>query len=488
MVSGGYWLNVTGDGFGVEAGDVVSVEIGGEPSPEVRWLSSSLLMARVPPGSGSDLPVVMVRRDGARSNAGEFSYEVLDVLRVDPAYLLAGVGNVTLTVFGSNLGVSEADISSLSVGGYECVSVQLVSESEMSCSLRNVDDWSRSEVQVTTRFGRTYKFDGVFTGLSAPVVSYANPAVASSGEIITIVGRDFTRAGSEDPQRDISSVSIGGIGVTNYTVVDSQNIQAMVPTGIGSGLSIAVRSSTGRQSSVANVFAYTRPSVSQLEPTYIFGGEAGARIRLVVEHVGFVAGDLERVDVVDPALGEELLAPCNDSLSVDYASGVVECTIPSTSGLRLDPEEAYVRVVVGGQQSLSAVSVNGMQVIGAPTVDLVQPGEGPNEGGTPIVLTCDRIGDADDATALQEVLFNGVSVPFTRTGARTISISSVQGAGSGILIEVVTRGGLVSVPPGRFSYEIPEVSAVEPAYSLIGDFEADFVVRGSGFGSEAAHV
>lgn len=85
-------------------------------------------------------------------------------------------------------------------------------------------------------------------------------------------------------------------------------------------------------------------------------------------------------------------------------------------------------------------------------MELVQPSEGPNEGGTDVVLTCDRIGVFEDDTAVLQVLFNGNSVGFERTGTRTLAIKSTPGAGTGILIEVVTRGGLASIPPGQFQY------------------------------------
>ena len=199
-------------------------------------------------------------------------------------------------------------------------------------------------------------------------------------------------------------------------------------------------------------------------------------------------GDLERIDLVDPAIGEELVAPCNESVSINFTTGDVACTLPSTYPARLDPEGAFVRVTVGGQQSLSAGTVNGMQIIGAPTVDLVQPSEGPNEGGTQIVLTCGRIGDESDTTAVTDVRFNGQAVPFSRTGRRTIQIESIPGAGAGRLIEVVTRGGLASIPPGRFSFEVPEIADVRPAYSLIGEFLANFTVTGSGFGYDTEDV
>lgn len=197
-VAGGYWVNITGDGFGTEPLDVIGATVGGVASPVARWISSSLVMAQVPPGTGTDLPVVIQRRDGARSDPGTFSYQSLEVVQVEPPYLLAGVGNVSVRIIGSNLGVETADISDMQVGGYECRPFELQSSTSARCNLTDVDNWFRSEVQITTKFGRTFQFDQVFTGLSAPVVSYVEPSVALAGDTVTVFGRDFTWPGSPD--------------------------------------------------------------------------------------------------------------------------------------------------------------------------------------------------------------------------------------------------------------------------------------------------
>lgn len=51
-VAGGYWLNITGTGFGIASGDVVDVTIGGIPVPQVRWFSADMITVQVPPGVG----------------------------------------------------------------------------------------------------------------------------------------------------------------------------------------------------------------------------------------------------------------------------------------------------------------------------------------------------------------------------------------------------------------------------------------------------
>lgn len=87
-------------------------------------------------------------------------------------------------------------------------------------------------------------------------------------------------------------------------------------------------------------------------PRYLFWGEKGVRLRLKAAHIGFAVGDLEQIAVVDPSPGNDFIAPCNESVAVEYNTGEIECTIPTTDMLRQDPEEAYVRISAGGQYSL----------------------------------------------------------------------------------------------------------------------------------------
>lgn len=143
--------------------------------------------------------MVVKRRDGARSTAADFSYEELSVSRVEPPYLLAGVGNASVSVFGSDLAASPADIASLQIGGYRCESMLVVGTEELVCNLTHVDEWATSEVHVTTRFGRSYEFEGIFTGVNAPVVLYVEPPVAAAGAEVILSGRDFTHSGSSNP-------------------------------------------------------------------------------------------------------------------------------------------------------------------------------------------------------------------------------------------------------------------------------------------------
>lgn len=281
-IEGGYWLNITGDGFGLNAGDLRGVLVGGREADATEWLSPTRISALVPSGVGSGLDVVAIRRDGGRSNAGQFSYEDPEITAVEPPYLLAGVGNVSVELVGSNLGMSPEDIADASVGGYRCAALTEVSPGRVVCRLTTVDDWYRSEVEITTKFGRSFTFDDVFTGLPAPVVTYVDPAEASAGSTVVFTGRDFTRTGSTDGQEDIQEVTIGGVPVDGFEVLTSSTISAVVPRGVGKDLEIAVVSSTGRESAVPAAFAYSPPIVSQLYPRYIFGGEAQARLKLTV--------------------------------------------------------------------------------------------------------------------------------------------------------------------------------------------------------------
>lgn len=140
---------------------------------------------------------------------------------------------------------------------------------------------------------------------------------------------------------------IGNVAVASYAVLDSTRVRAVVPDGVGRGLSVSARSSTGRLSLADDVFSYGLPEVELREPAYLFRGETGARVLLYVSNAGFQAGDLESVELVDVSGDVETVAPCNESVSVDYQTGIVECVLPSTGSI-VGSDATHFRVTVGG--------------------------------------------------------------------------------------------------------------------------------------------
>jgi len=79
---------------------------------------------------------------------------------------------------------------------------------------------------------------------------------------------------------------------------------------------------------------------------------------------------------------------------------------------------------------------------------------------------------------------NNIEVPlFKWVSPTTIEFQLLPGVGTGIPIDVSTRGGKRSAVNLGFSYEFPEVLSVEPPYALTGSFETSFTIRGTGFGT-----
>lgn len=169
-VDGGYKINVTGRAFGVRPGDVSSVWFGDTREASLRWISDELLEVGVPPGAGQSLKLVVERRDGLRSTGGVFSYAMPAVSRVDPAFLVPGVGDVTVSVLGSHLAQSLDDITSVRVGGYACTDLAVVSSGELRCALSGVGGWPAQGVEVSTPYSAPLYFESAFEGFASPRV------------------------------------------------------------------------------------------------------------------------------------------------------------------------------------------------------------------------------------------------------------------------------------------------------------------------------
>jgi len=183
-IDGGYVLSLRGDGFGSASTDVLGVTVGTVEAISVSWNSSTLVQVVVPPGIGTDLPVVLRRRDGLRSVPIRFSYATPVVARVVPPFLLPGIGNTLVTLLGNNLATRRSDILRLAVGNYECSQITVFNSSAVSCALLAVDLWTTSVISLTDSVGARQSFNGIFIGLPEPRVVRSRPAVAAAGDTV----------------------------------------------------------------------------------------------------------------------------------------------------------------------------------------------------------------------------------------------------------------------------------------------------------------
>jgi hypothetical protein len=77
---------------------------------------------------------------------------------------------------------------------------------------------------------------GVAPPTPAPTITSASPAAGGPGASVTITGSGFT---------DASSVTIGGVAVTSFTVVDDTTITTTIPAGISGLVNVVVTTAAG---------------------------------------------------------------------------------------------------------------------------------------------------------------------------------------------------------------------------------------------------
>lgn len=70
----------------------------------------------------------------------------------------------------------------------------------------------------------------------------------------------------------------------------------------------------------------------------------------------------------------------------------------------------------------------------------------------------------------------------------SITCNAPAGAGAGLPVQVVTRGGRQSVSNNLFSFEAPTVTAIEPSVVLTGTVSYNITITGTNLGIAAADL
>lgn len=267
---------------------------------------------------------------------------------------------------------------------------------------------------------------------------------------------------SEGPQAGGTSVTLTGAHLAGATVVhfgartaDSfkvkspDELQAISPEGMGK-VPVTVTTATGTSSPTAAAeFTYVPPpTVSAISPTV--GPEGG--------------GTAVRITgtSLTGATGVQFGAGAAESYNV-ISSGTVEAVAPSGSGT--------VNVVVTTPYGTSStVAGDQFAYIAPPSVAGVNPGSGPESGGTAVTITGDNFNEATGGD------FGSSSAAFKVTSNNSTEATVPSGHGS-VSVRVTTPYG-VSTQDGQFSYNPPP----SPSISLsVGPYHGngayDFAVQ-----------
>jgi hypothetical protein len=290
-----YTFDVYGSDFGRPTELPSALSIGGFACPNMVFLNSShLRCVEMPaPANGAwKATTVSVTVGGQKASAAIFRFAGAPQLSgVNPSTgSVAGGYNITVT--GSDLGTSAADVSSLSVGSRECLAVFYVSSSEIKCVVP-VGVGSSLAVSFLSSKGVTSQLDGAF--------SYALPAVTSVSPSYVMVGSrnyNLTLDGVNlATPLDVPEVIIGGSSCSTVEVVSSERVRCLELVASSGFVGSAVVLRHGTVVSVTTqglITTYGIPVVLALSPAS--GTTAGGtRVRVVGSNYGRVNSDITQV-------------------------------------------------------------------------------------------------------------------------------------------------------------------------------------------------
>ena len=268
---------------------------------------------------------------------------------------------------------------------------------------------------VTLPTGSNKAFRGVSfaPAMPAPIITSFTPTsgFANGTVTVTVTGTDFTGA---------TAVTLNGVVVAGYTVVNGTTITFVVPSGATSG-AIAVTTATGTGTSTGTftvIVPNPVPTITSLTPSTTVAGSAG--FTLTVNGTGFISGT--GVNFNGTALATTFVSATQLTAAVPASAVAMAGAYPVTA---TSPAPG------GGTSAAATFTVT----TPAPTITSFTPTSG--GPGTSVTLTGTNL---TGATSVRIGTFAVTN--FTVVNATTITFVAPNGTGSvNGLISVTTPGG-----------------------------------------------
>lgn len=222
-----------------------AVTLNGVAVPSFTVASATTLTFVVPAGATSGAVAVTTQGGTATSTT---SFTVLAAPAVASFAPASGPVGATVTVTGSNL----TGATAVTLNGTTITNFAVVDAATLTFV---VPAGAASGVVAVTTPGGTATSTTSFTVLAAPAIASLAPASGPVGTIVTVTGSSFTGA---------TAVTLNGVAVPGFTVVDAATLAFVVPAGATSGV-VAVTTLGGTATS-ATSFTVTVPV---LAPTIV---------------------------------------------------------------------------------------------------------------------------------------------------------------------------------------------------------------------------
>lgn len=418
--AGGDFLTLTGTNFGADGG-VVTID---GVVMQVESYSDGSIVVVVPPGSGSDLEII-VTVNGQSSGALLFSYDP-PVLETAVAASFPTAGGTLLTLTGDSFDTN----GTVLIGGEECVPVSYTTD-KIVCELP--PGTGTQDVQLTTA-------DGKVSNLLP--ITYAPPTITSigpggvepteGGSMISITGKNFGSAPS-------SSVTVGGLDcavVTNTNTEITCVLQPLTgPTTLARGFGPVVVTTDG-QASQGVTLGIIKPSLSALSS---YTGSSAGGYTITVDGSSF--GDSQTPFTVTV---DGVTLPLEAVTARDHTQ--LEIVVPPGSG------SVHIVVTLLGQVSNALVFT-----YDPPTVTSVTS-DGPlsTSGNTLITINGDSLGTAGTIDV------GGGDCVVVDWSASQIVCEAPLGTGIDNQVTVTNSIGEQVVAPDTVDYKAPTIGTIFP--------------------------
>jgi hypothetical protein len=237
-------ITITGTNFT----DATNVSFGGQLASSFTVVSPTTITAIVGLGASG---VVSVTVPGGTASVSGFTY-------IPPAPVINsfapqnGSEGTLVTISGSNF----TGTSSVSFGGVPASSFTVVGPSLITASVGN---GASGQVAVTTSGGTGSKSGFTFIQPAPTIISFT-PTTAAVGATITITGTNFSGA---------TSVSLGGIAATSFSVISPTTITAVVGTGASGIVSVTTPGGTATKAGFTFIPA---PNITSFSPASATAG------------------------------------------------------------------------------------------------------------------------------------------------------------------------------------------------------------------------
>lgn len=278
----------------------------------------------------------------------------LAVLGVDPPY-----GAMTGGTFIKVQGTGFVPQMKVKVGGGECLSVEVASKTELTCTTPpgNV---GTAEVKLSNPKGQDSSKKNGFDYLPPPTFSSVYPPGSdlAGGQTITITGTGYYAG---------VTVTTNGVACT-VTVISPTSIQCVTgASGPGSG-PIVITNADGQSVTTGNIFTFApAPVISSIAAPNTFGPLAGGTV-ITINGSNFVSGATVTV-------GGAACAPV-----VFISSNQLSCTTPPGAA-------GTATIVVTNPDTVIGVFPNAFLYQGPPTVVSITPTQGIATGAVPTTVT-----------------------------------------------------------------------------------------------------